>query len=56
MRVFGIDPGSTNTGYAVVERRGGRYGLITAGVVHTRASDPMPERLKRIFDALIAEA
>ena len=55
MRVFGIDPGSTNTGYAVVERRGGRYGLVTAGVVHTRASDPMPERLKRIFDALIAE-
>lgn len=55
MRVFGIDPGSNNTGYAVVERLGGRYALIAAGVVRTRAEDPMEQRLKRIFDGLIAE-
>lgn len=55
MRVFGIDPGSNNTGFAVIERRAGRYALITAGVVRTRSEDPMPERLKRIFDGLMAE-
>ena len=55
MRVFGIDPGSNNTGFAVVERNGGRYALIAAGVVRTRSEDPMEQRLKRIFDGLIAE-
>ena len=53
MRVFGIDPGSNNTGYAVVERHGGRYALLTAGVVRTRSEDPMEQRLKRIFDGLM---
>ncbi len=52
MLVLGIDPGSTVTGYGLVERVRGRYLLRTAGVVKTRSKDPMPLRLKLIFDGL----
>jgi crossover junction endodeoxyribonuclease RuvC len=53
MRVFGIDPGSTATGYAVVHRRSGRFELVEAGVIRTRSSQPIPERLHRIHEGLI---
>jgi len=55
MRVFGIDPGSTATGYAVVERAGGRFRLLTAGVIRTRSKDPIPDRLKEIYQGLNAQ-
>lgn len=32
-RVLGIDPGLNTTGYAIVERRGGRLELIEAGII-----------------------
>jgi crossover junction endodeoxyribonuclease RuvC len=54
MRVFGIDPGSTATGYAVVERRAGRFALLDAGVVRTNARTPIPERLAIIHAGLVA--
>lgn len=54
MRVFGIDPGSNATGYAVVDRRAGRYVLVDAGVVRTRSADPVPQRLATIHAGLAA--
>ena len=54
MRIFGIDPGSNATGYAVVERRAGRYVLVDAGVVRTKSKDPVPERLLVIHAGLEA--
>lgn len=54
MRVFGIDPGSNATGYAAVVRQGARYILLEAGVIRTSASDPIPERLMKIHDGLLA--
>ena len=48
MRVFGIDPGSTATGYAIIERTGGRFVLLDAGVIRTKSSDPIPHRLRTI--------
>ena len=54
MRVFGIDPGSTATGYAIVERSGGRFVLLDAGVIRTRSKDPVPERLHAIHAGLVA--
>lgn len=54
MRVFGIDPGSNATGYAAVERHGARYVLLEAGVIRTSAADPIPERLLKIHDGLLA--
>ncbi len=55
MRVFGIDPGSTATGFAVVDRSAGRFRLLHAGVIRTRSSTPIPERLFAIHAGLAAE-
>lgn len=54
MSVFGIDPGSNATGWAVVSRAYGRYQLHEAGVIRTRAEDPIPERLLKIHEGLLA--
>jgi crossover junction endodeoxyribonuclease RuvC len=41
MIVLGIDPGTANTGYGVVGRRGGRMVALDGGVIRTTpASDP----------------
>lgn len=53
MRVLGIDPGSTVTGYGVVISSRGRYRLVAAGCIKTKASEPMGERLARIHDGLV---
>ena len=53
MLVLGIDPGSTATGFAAVQRRAGRYHLLEAGVIRTNAKQPIPTRLKIIYDGLI---
>jgi crossover junction endodeoxyribonuclease RuvC len=50
MIVLGIDPGTANTGYGVVERRGGRLVALDGGVIHT-SSELAPElRLAAIHD------
>ncbi len=54
MRVFGIDPGSTATGFAVVERVAGRVRLLDAGIIRTNAKQPVPQRLAVIHDGLRA--
>lgn len=53
MLVLGIDPGTATTGYGVVERRAnGLHALVECGVVRTRARDPLPARLREIFDGV----
>ncbi|MBM3222956.1 MAG: crossover junction endodeoxyribonuclease RuvC [Candidatus Tectomicrobia bacterium] len=52
MRILGIDPGSVTTGFGVVEDAPGGLHALTWGAVRTTASHPLPERLKRIYDAL----
>jgi crossover junction endodeoxyribonuclease RuvC len=49
MVVLGIDPGLANTGYGVVERRGGRLLALDGGVVETLPGD-VGARLTEIFD------
>jgi crossover junction endodeoxyribonuclease RuvC len=51
--VLGIDPGTATTGYGVV--KGDRPGLITlveCGVIRTRPRDPLPARLREIYDGV----
>ncbi len=58
MRVVGIDPGLKVTGYGVVEGNGSVFSLIEAGFVSTGERDPMPDRIRTIYDdvsALFAE-
>jgi crossover junction endodeoxyribonuclease RuvC len=52
--VFGIDPGSTVTGFGVVTSERGRYVLVDAGCIKTRAETPIPERLQAIHAGLAA--
>ena len=54
MLVLGIDPGSTVTGYALVDRRRGRYHLVSAGVVKTHSKQEMGHRLREIHEGLAA--
>lgn len=54
MRVLGIDPGTANTGYGVVERRGGRLVARDGGVIATPAGAP-PERRLTTIHARVAE-
>jgi len=52
MIVLGIDPGLATTGYALVESTGAhdRHRVLEAGVLRTPADDPVPERLRAIYD------
>lgn len=51
--VIGIDPGLTATGYGVVR---GHHGVtpIAAGVIRTSPSDPLPQRLRELYDNLMS--
>jgi crossover junction endodeoxyribonuclease RuvC len=51
--VLGIDPGTATTGYGVV--KGDRLGLIAlieCGVIRTRPRDPLPSRLREIYEGV----
>ena len=48
MVVLGIDPGTANTGYGVVARRGSRLVALDGGTIETSASLPPGERLATI--------
>lgn len=58
MIVIGIDPGISNTGYGVVERRGSALLALDGGVITTSADTPLERRLAAIarqIDELISE-
>jgi crossover junction endodeoxyribonuclease RuvC len=52
MRIVGIDCGTERTGYGVVDTDGRRHQLVTAGVIRTRAAEPLELRLKTIAKQL----
>lgn len=52
MIVLGIDPGLANTGYGVVERRGGRLLALDGGVIETPAELARERRLATIHERL----
>jgi crossover junction endodeoxyribonuclease RuvC len=54
VRVLGIDPGTANTGYGVVERRRGRLVARDGGVI-TTAPSVAPERRLAAIHARIVE-
>jgi crossover junction endodeoxyribonuclease RuvC len=54
MLVLGIDPGTATTGYGLVRRdRAGLVQLVECGVVRTRARDPLPARLREIYEGVV---
>ncbi len=53
MLVLGIDPGTANTGYGVVRGGGAAVpSLVECGVIRTRARDPLPTRLREIYEGV----
>ena len=49
MIVLGIDPGTANTGYGVVTRRGGRLAALDGGCIQTPSGQALELRLATIF-------
>ena len=49
MIVLGIDPGTANTGYGVVARRGGRLAALDGGCIETPPGQALERRLATIF-------
>ncbi len=59
MRVLGIDPGLATTGYAILQddpsgRSSKRTRVLEAGVIRTPAGEPMPKRLRSIYEEVVA--
>ncbi|MGK2965397.1 MAG: crossover junction endodeoxyribonuclease RuvC [Tepidiformaceae bacterium] len=52
MRILGVDPGLNVTGFGVVEVAGDSCRHIHHGVVRTKASEPMGDRLAAIRDGI----
>jgi crossover junction endodeoxyribonuclease RuvC len=54
MIVLGIDPGTAITGYGVVSSENDHLTLVTFGVITTPAAQPLPKRLRTIYQELSA--
>lgn len=51
--VLGIDPGTAVTGYGVVSRKeAGGLALLECGVIRTSSKEPLPGRIREIFDGI----
>jgi crossover junction endodeoxyribonuclease RuvC len=53
MRVLGIDCGSRVTGYGVIDSDGADCVFVRCGAIRLKASDPISERLKSIYDGVV---
>lgn len=51
-RIIGIDPGTGILGFGVIDTDGRKIKLVDAGVIRTRAHQPLDERLVIIFESL----
>ncbi len=59
MRILGIDPALTITGYGVIDLQRGKLFLVEAGIITTSPKQDITERLNKIYQAvskLISEA
>ena len=52
MRILGVDPGYALLGYGVVEAESNRLTAVDYGVVETKAGEPFPERLVKLYDGM----
>ena len=52
MIVLGIDPGTADTGYGVVQSSGPQLRALACGVIQTRPGIPLERRLSEIHDRI----
>ncbi len=53
MRIIGIDPGLTKTGWGVIEVKGNSLFFVACGTIYSSASDPLATRLQHFHESLI---
>jgi crossover junction endodeoxyribonuclease RuvC len=53
MIIFGIDPGTSITGFGVIRVEGNSISWVDCGVIRTDAKRPLPEKLDRIYEGLV---
>lgn len=54
MRILGIDPALTITGYGVIEAKKNKLYVIEAGIVSTNAKQTIEQRLDKIYQSLLS--
>ena len=52
MIILGIDPGLATLGYGVIEVNGDKRRMVQFGTLTTQAGQPMPQRLRAIFQGM----
>lgn len=52
MRILGLDPGLTHTGWGIIESVGNRLRHVADGRISSSASQPLPARLAKLDAAL----
>ncbi|MDG0867116.1 crossover junction endodeoxyribonuclease RuvC [Candidatus Lucifugimonas marina] len=52
MRILGIDPGLTSTGYGIIDIEGRDFKAVEGGVVRTKSDQPMEQRLFSIYSVI----
>ena len=55
MIIFGIDPGTAITGYGVIKTVNSTVQWIDSGVIQTKPSQSLADRLEQIYDCLIGK-
>jgi crossover junction endodeoxyribonuclease RuvC len=50
--ILGVDPGSVATGYGLIKSNHQRNVLMDFGVIRTDSREPLPQKLKQIFEGL----
>ncbi|WP_160120517.1 crossover junction endodeoxyribonuclease RuvC [Rhodovarius lipocyclicus] len=54
VRILGLDPGLTHTGWGLIEAARGRLVHVAHGAISTKPVTPLPERLSAIYRGLEA--
>jgi len=52
MRILGVDPALSITGYGVIESQNDKIFLVEAGIISTSAKDKVTQRLDKIYRAI----
>ncbi|MDD5027258.1 MAG: crossover junction endodeoxyribonuclease RuvC [Candidatus Omnitrophica bacterium] len=53
MKILGIDPALTITGYGLIQARGNKLSLVEAGIISTCAKEGITRRLDKIYRCIV---
>ncbi len=53
MRILGVDPGLNTTGYGVLEIIDRRPRIVEAGIIRSKPSGTLPERIREIYAGVV---